>query len=72
MREQLEARLKALEQEFEKGKSLLQQAERERAELEATLLRLDGAITALREALAEDRPDDDETPSIRAAPAQRG
>jgi septal ring factor EnvC (AmiA/AmiB activator) len=69
VREQLETRLKALEQEFEKGKTLLQQAERERAELEATLLRLDGAITALREALAEDQPEDD-TPNIRAAPAQ--
>ena len=53
MREQLEVRLKELEGEFEKGQSMLREAERQRAELEATLLRIDGAITALRELIAE-------------------
>ncbi len=54
MREKLEERLKGLQEEFAKGQSMLQEAERQRVELEATMLRIDGAITALREALAED------------------
>lgn len=54
MREQLEARLKALEEEFEKGRTMLQEAERQRLELEATMLRIDGAIAAFREVLQEE------------------
>lgn len=53
MREQLEARLQALEEEFEKGRTMLQEAEQQRAALEATMLRIEGAITALREVLQE-------------------
>jgi hypothetical protein len=56
MREALEARLKALEEEFEKGRTMLQEAERQRMELEATMLRIDGAITALREILQQGAP----------------
>jgi hypothetical protein len=56
VREALEVRLKALEEEFEKGRTMLQEAERQRLELEATMLRIDGAITALREILQEEAP----------------
>lgn len=56
MREALEVRLKGLEEEFEKGRTMLQEAERQRMDLEATMLRIDGAITALREILQEEAP----------------
>lgn len=53
MRERVEAKLEALQQEFEKGRAMLQEAERQRAELEAKMLQIDGGIRALRDVLDE-------------------
>jgi predicted nuclease with TOPRIM domain len=73
VREQLEARLKGLEEEFEKGRTMLQEAERQRADLEAMMLRIDGAITALREALQEADASNGKPEALAAAePAAEG
>ena len=51
MREQLEARLTELEQEFEIGEQRLRNIDLEQARLRETLLRMSGAIQVLREIL---------------------
>ncbi len=51
MREQLEARLLELEQEFEIGEQRLRDVDLEQARLRETLLRMSGAIQVLRELL---------------------
>lgn len=51
MREQLEARLTELEQEYEFGERRLRDVELEQARLRETLLRMSGAIQVLRELL---------------------
>jgi hypothetical protein len=53
VREQLEARLAVLTEEFEKGQTMLREAELRRAELEQTLVRIDGARQVLLELLSE-------------------
>jgi predicted nucleic acid-binding Zn-ribbon protein len=55
MREQLENRLAALREEFEKGKKKLEGLEAEANELRHTLLRISGAIQVLEEELAKSR-----------------
>ena len=51
MREQLEARLTELEQEYEFGERRLRDVDLEQARLRETLLRMSGAIQVLRELL---------------------
>ena len=53
MREQLEARRAALQQEYERGAAMLQQMERDRETLTQTLLRIDGARLVLDELLVQ-------------------
>lgn len=53
MKEQLQERLTQLEQEYEKGQTVLRKAENERLQLEQTLIRIEGAMTVLRELLGE-------------------
>jgi len=55
MREQVQARLEVLRGELEKGQAKLEVVERQRASLQETLLRIDGAIQVLEEMLAEDQ-----------------
>jgi hypothetical protein len=52
VREQLEARLAVLTEELEKGQTMLREAELRRAELEQTLIRIDGARQVLLELLS--------------------
>lgn len=49
MSEPLEARLKALEKEFETGKQMLAEVETRASTLRGSLLRISGAIQVLRE-----------------------
>ena len=56
MREQLELRLKELTVEFEAGQQMLAELDAKRADLQQTLLRIDGAVQVLRELLAGDGP----------------
>lgn len=52
MRDQLEARLNQLKQEFEAGQSKLQELETQQASITQTMLRISGAIQVLEEMLA--------------------
>jgi prefoldin subunit 5 len=52
MRDQLEARLAQLKQDFETGQSQLQELDEQRASLTQTMLRISGAIQVLEEMLA--------------------
>jgi len=58
VREQMEHRLVELRQEFEKGRTLLEETEQKKAELQQRMLRIDGAIHVLKELLdgEDDRP----------------
>ena len=57
MRAQLEARLAALQKEFETGERRLQELELQQAQLRDTLLRISGAIQVLKEELGDgDQP----------------
>ncbi len=51
MKDQLEARLKDLRQEFAAGQSAMNDINRKQDELRATLLRISGAIQVLEELL---------------------
>ena len=53
MREQLEARLKALKSELESGQAELAKVEEHRAYLRETLLRISGAVQVMEELLVE-------------------
>jgi hypothetical protein len=53
VREQMQARLKVLKQEFETGETELAKVENQRDYLRETLLRVSGAIQVLEELLAE-------------------
>ena len=53
MREQLEARLAELRQEYESGKKILANLNLQAQELSANLLRLGGAIQVLEEEIAK-------------------
>jgi hypothetical protein len=48
---ELEERLRSLEEEYEMGQRMLREAELQRIHLEQTLVRIDGAMTLLRELL---------------------
>lgn len=62
MRDQLEARLNQLKQEFEAGQTKLQELEAQQASVTQTMLRISGAIQVLEEMLAT-------TPDEQSAPA---
>lgn len=53
MKEQLEKRITELRSEFEAGQKMLDDMETKRRELEATMLRISGAIQVLEELLAQ-------------------
>ncbi len=55
MRTQLEKRLAELKSEYEAGQKMLADLEKKRSELEATLLRISGAIQVIEEMLAQDQ-----------------
>jgi len=52
MREQMEARLKTLRREYEKGQTQLRQLEFQTSSLRETLLRINGATLVLEEILS--------------------
>jgi len=52
MREQLQARLEELKQEFEAGQARLRELEAQEARLRETMLRISGAIQVLEEELS--------------------
>jgi predicted nuclease with TOPRIM domain len=56
MREQIQARLEALQSELEKGHAELQKVEMQRKYLHETVLRIDGARQVLEELLLEGQP----------------
>jgi hypothetical protein len=56
MREQIQARLEALQRELEKGQAELQKVEMQRTYLHETVLRIDGARQVLEELLLEGQP----------------
>jgi predicted nuclease with TOPRIM domain len=55
MKEQLEKRLAELKSEFEAGQKMLADLEAKKSELQATLLRISGAIQVIEEMLAQDQ-----------------
>ena len=70
MRQQLEVRLKELEQEFATGAQKLREIDAEQARLRDAMLRIDGAMQVLREMLArEDAAADDAASHGSAEPA---
>jgi predicted nuclease with TOPRIM domain len=54
MKTQLETRLAELKSEFEAGKNMLAELEKKRTDLEATMLRISGAIQVLEELLEKE------------------
>lgn len=54
MKEQLEKRIAELKSEFESGQKMLAELEKKRSDLEATLLRISGAIQVLEELLTQE------------------
>lgn len=54
MKAQLEIRLNELKTEFESGQKILAETETKKADLQATLLRISGAIQVLQELLADE------------------
>ena len=61
MKKELEARLKELKVEYQKGQGQLVALEQEAANLKNTLLRISGAIQVLQELLG-DKPSEDPFP----------
>ncbi len=55
MKQQLEKRLTELKTEFEAGQKMLADLEKKRSDLEATMLRISGAIQVIEEMLAQDQ-----------------
>ena len=55
MREKIEARLQELRAELESGRNLLAELESKKANLQATVLRISGAIQVLEELLAPEQ-----------------
>ena len=68
MREQLQARLAELEQEFEIGEQQLRDIDLQQARLREALLRISGAIQVLREIIESPTgPNDSEPPETETA-----
>ncbi len=57
MKRELEARLKELREEYQKGHGQLVALEQETANLKSTLLRISGAIQILQELLGDKTPE---------------
>jgi hypothetical protein len=64
MRQQLEARLAELEQEFATGAQKLRELETEQARLRDAMLRIDGAMQVLREMIARDERAPEDAPAV--------
>ncbi len=58
MKEKLERRLQELRNELESGRTLLDEIETKKANLQSTLLRISGAIQVLEELLASETGSD--------------
>ncbi len=69
MRERLERRLEELTAEYEAGQKMLAELEARQAALRDTLLRINGAMTVLKEELAADQPPEDTPPGADGAAA---
>lgn len=69
MNEQLEERLKTLENEFENGKKMLAELEVQEAVVRNSLLRISGAIQVLREFVPHEQPVTPEQPQESASAA---
>jgi hypothetical protein len=54
MNEQIEKRLKALEEEYQSGRRMLVELEAKEAAVKGSLLRISGAIQVLREFVAQE------------------
>ena len=54
MKQRIEARRAQLQTEYDRGQAMSQQMDRERAQLEQTLLRIAGALQILNELAAEE------------------
>ena len=68
MKQQLEQRLQQLKAEFESGQKVLADLDNRRAEVQPTLLRIQGAIQVLEEELA--KVDDDANDNSNGAVAE--
>ena len=55
MKDQIEKRLAELKSEYEAGQKMLADLEKKRMDLEATMLRISGAIQVIEELLAADK-----------------
>jgi len=55
MKDQIEKRLAELKSEYKAGQKMLADLEKKRMDLEATLLRISGAIQVIEELLAADK-----------------
>ena len=66
MKNQLETRLNNLKTEFETGQTLLADLNKKRSDLEATLLRISGAIQVVEE-LLEEQPEEQPKKQIKQA-----
>jgi predicted nucleic acid-binding Zn-ribbon protein len=58
MKEKVEERLRELRNELESGRTLLDEIETKKANLQSTLLRISGAIQVLEELLASETTSD--------------
>ncbi len=65
MKQQLKQRLQELKQEFESGQKVLAELEAKQANVQNTLLRIQGAIQVLEEELA--KAEEDQSPSTVSA-----
>lgn len=63
MRERIEKRVAELESELQAGAQRLHDLEREEAQLREALVRIGGAVIALRELLRDDHLVDDDDPA---------
>lgn len=61
MRDEIEARLQQLKDEYEAGQRMLAELEQRKASLEQTLLRISGAIQVLEELLQREEAASDAT-----------
>ncbi len=66
MKDRLQARLENLKQELESGKKLLADLEARKTDVQATVLRISGAIQVLEEMLSIETGDDDSDGSTPA------
>jgi predicted nuclease with TOPRIM domain len=62
MKEEIQNRLAALRDEYEKGRERLRELQRQQSQIEETLLRIEGAMTVLREFLPPPTGQSHDTP----------